>query len=241
MLQELSDGGSPLLIVPEQAGQRREMYFACKRGLDLIVAAIALLILSPVMLAIGFLIRLDSPGSSLFIQERVGARRRSVNGRTAWQVQNFRSYKFRTMMQNADPKIHQAHVQALARAGSQMPAGEDFKLRNDPRVTRVGRFLRKTSLDEVPQLVNVLKGEMSLVGPRPVPPYEVAEYQPWQRERLAALPGITGQWQVHGRGRVTFDDMIRMDIEYVRHPSLWTDLKLLVLTVPAVLSRRGAH
>jgi lipopolysaccharide/colanic/teichoic acid biosynthesis glycosyltransferase len=119
--------------------------------------------------------------------------------------------------------------------------GPKFKLSNDPRVTRVGHILRKTSLDELPQLVNVLKGEMSLVGPRPLPTYEVAEYQAWHRERLAALPGITGLWQVQGRCEVTFEEQVQMDIEYVRNQSLWQDIKILLSTIPAVVSGRGAE
>jgi lipopolysaccharide/colanic/teichoic acid biosynthesis glycosyltransferase len=114
------------------------------------------------------------------------------------------------------------------------------KLTNDPRITRIGHLLRKTSLDEIPQFLNVLRGEMSLVGPRPVPTYEVAEYQAWHYQRLAAAPGLTGLWQVTGRGQVSFDEMIEMDIEYVRNKSLWLDLKILVLTVFVVLSGRGA-
>jgi lipopolysaccharide/colanic/teichoic acid biosynthesis glycosyltransferase len=114
------------------------------------------------------------------------------------------------------------------------------KLTDDPRITRVGRFLRRTSLDELPQLLNVLKGEMSLVGPRPVPPYEAAAYQDWHRERLAGLPGITGLWQVKGRGLVSFTEMVRMDIEYLRSQSTWLDFKIMLATIPAVLFGRGA-
>jgi lipopolysaccharide/colanic/teichoic acid biosynthesis glycosyltransferase len=116
-----------------------------------------------------------------------------------------------------------------------------FKLTNDARVTRIGRLLRKSSLDELPQLFNVLKGDMSLVGPRPVPPYEVACYGNGHHKRLAALPGITGYWQVKGRGQVSFEEMIRMDLEYIQNASMWRDLKILFLTIPAVLSRRGAE
>ena len=116
----------------------------------------------------------------------------------------------------------------------------DSRLIDDPRVTRIGRILRRTSLDELPQLFNVIRGEMSLVGPRPVPLYEVAAYQPWQRERLAALPGITGLWQVRGRCELSFEDMVRLDVEYIRNQSIWLDFKILSLTIPAVLSGRGA-
>ena len=127
------------------------------------------------------------------------------------------------------------------RAQPSAESGGKYKLVNDPRVTRIGRFLRKFSLDELPQLCNVLKGDMSLVGPRPVPTYEVAGYQARHHNRFAALPGITGWWQVKGRCRVSFEEMIRMDLDYIRDASLWLDLKILFLTVPAVLSKRGAE
>jgi lipopolysaccharide/colanic/teichoic acid biosynthesis glycosyltransferase len=159
-----------------------------------------------------------------------------------WEIREFPCYKFRSMVQHADPSAHQQFVKAFAegRVEPSQAGHTRFKLTDDPRVTRVGRVLRKTSLDELPQLVNVLKGDMSLVGPRPVPAYEVAEYRAWHRERLAALPGITGLWQVNGRCQVSFDDMIDMDIEYVRNRSLRLDVKILLLTIPAVLSGRGA-
>ena len=155
-------------------------------------------------------------------------------------------YKFRTMCHSADPEIHRQYVQRFMQ--NQTPDGLSldgpnppiFKLAQDPRVTRVGRLLRRTSLDELPQLINVLKGEMSLIGPRPALPYEVQEYQAWHKARLAALPGITGWWQVKGRSRVPFDEMVRMDIYYVEHRSLRLDLRILLLTPWAVISGEGA-
>ena len=227
------------VVVAEDGGSA--LYYACKRSLDVVVAATLLIVLAPVLVAIVIAIRLDSPGSAIFVQERVGARRRARDGRTTWEIRNFPVYKFRSMVSNADQSMHQAHVKAWI--DGQVEAAEDgakFKLANDPRVTGVGRFLRKTSLDELPQLVNVVKGEMSLVGPRPVPTYEVAEYEDWHHERLAALPGITGLWQVKGRGEVSFEEMVRLDVEYVRTASLRLDLKLLALTIPAVVVGRGA-
>jgi lipopolysaccharide/colanic/teichoic acid biosynthesis glycosyltransferase len=143
------------------------------------------------------------------------------------------------MTQNADQSLHQTHIQAYVE--ERLDTTRIVKLTDDPRVTRVGRILRRTSLDELPQLLNVLKGDMSLVGPRPVPIYEAAAYADWHRERLAALPGITGLWQVDGRGRVSFTEMVRMDIAYVRNQSLLLDIKLLLSTIPAVLSGRGAE
>jgi lipopolysaccharide/colanic/teichoic acid biosynthesis glycosyltransferase len=223
------------------------IYHHSKRLLDLALAVCLLMLLFPVMLVIAILIKLDTRGPALFIQERVGAKRQSQDGRTYWKVENFQIFKFRTMAVNADESVHQAFIKAFVE-GDQQKLSTDFnmdsnrfKLKGDPRVTRVGRVLRKTSLDELPQLFNIIKGEMSLVGPRPVPTYEVAEYQPDHHERLAALPGVTGLWQVKGRSRVSFEEAISMDIEYVRTQSLWLDLKILFLTIPAVLLGRGAE
>lgn len=216
--------------------------FACKRVVDVVAAVLLLLLLSPLLLLIALAIRLDSAGPALYMQERVGARRKTENGRIFWETTTFRLYKFRSMFYNADPTIHQAYVKAFVTGQAKVTAADNpiFKLEGDPRITRVGKLLRRTSLDELPQLVNVLIGEMSLVGPRPVPTYEVAEYEKWHHARLLAQPGITGLWQVKGRGRVTFDEMVRMDIEYVHNQSIWLDLKLLWLTIPSVLSGRGA-
>lgn len=231
------------LVVPHQQEQDRTGYFVAKRGLDLVLATASVALLSPLMALIAILIKLDSAGPALFKQERVGTRRLVKDGVVTWQVREFVIYKFRTMVQNADPSVHEKHIQAFVEGqttGSENSRAK-FKLNNDPRITRVGRFLRKTSLDELPQLFNVIKGQVSLVGPRPVPVYEVAKYQPWHRERLAALPGVTGLWQISGRCALSFDEMIRLDIDYVRNQSLWLDLKIMALTIPAVLSGRGAE
>ncbi len=219
------------------------VYFVCKRGLDMILAGLLLFFLLPLMGLIAILIKLDSPGPILFVQRRVGAKRRLEGGRTAWEVREFPFYKFRSMFHGADPSLHEAYIRDWVEGRVQMgnEPGAKLKLTNDARVTRVGRILRKTSLDELPQLVNVLKGEMSLVGPRPVPTYEVAHYQDAHYKRLAAPPGITGLWQVKGRCQVSFLEMIRMDIEYIRNASFWLDFKILLLTIPAVLSGRGAE
>jgi exopolysaccharide production protein ExoY len=213
--------------------------FYVKRAMDLTLTTVLLLALIPLLCCIAILIKLDSRGPILFVQERVGARRRSYKGQAVWEPMNFRCYKFRSMLHNADQSLHQTYVQAFVE--DRLDPVHTLKLTNDPRVTRAGRILRWTSLDELPQLFNVLKGEMSLVGPRPVPIYEAALYEPWHRERLATLPGITGLWQVEGRARVSFTEMIRMDITYVRKQSPWFDLKLLLSTIPAVLSGRGAE
>ena len=218
------------------------VYTHAKRLLDVSITLIALLFLLPVMVVIGILIKLDSPGSALFIQKRVGCKRKVENGEVKWEIVTFPMFKFRSMKQNADQTLHQAHIKAYAEgrlAGSSSDNAQ-FKLQEDPRITRLGKFLRKTSLDELPQLLNIVRGEMSLVGPRPVPEYEVAYYESHHFERLEALPGMTGLWQVQGRGRVTFEEMMDMDIEYVRTRNLWLDLKLLLATVPAALHGEGA-
>jgi len=232
---------SRIALVSDRA--ENNLYFAAKRGLDVILAGLLLILLSPLILVIAILIRLDSAGPIFFTQERVGARRQSMGRQAIWMIRNFTMYKFRSMVQNADSSVHEAYIKDFVegRAQATPESGGKFKLTNDPRVTPLGRLLRKFSLDELPQLINVLKGDMSLVGPRPVPPYEVACYGNGHHKRLAALPGITGFWQVKGRGRVTFEEMIRMDIQYVDNASLWLDLKVLFLTIPAVLSRRGAE
>lgn len=167
-------------------------------------------------------------------------------GQVAWDVQNFRFYKFRSMVHNADPALHRAYMQAFIQndeagmAALQGGTTEVRKLVRDPRITRLGHFLRRTSLDELPQLWNVLKGDMSLVGPRPAVPYEVDMYEAWHRRRLEALPGITGLWQVEGRSAVNFDEMIQLDIWYVEHQSPWLDARILLKTPQAVVSSKGA-
>ena len=232
----------PQQIVALTEERNRPLYFTCKRCLDVVLTLLLLIVLAPLLLLIAVLIKLDTSGPVLFVQERVGARRRVKDGRTGWEIVLFPCYKFRSMIHGADQSIHQAHIEAFVEGRVEMSdtAHASFKLMNDPRVTRVGRLLRKTSLDELPQLLNVLRGEMSLVGPRPVPTYEVGKYGAHHWERLAVLPGITGLWQVKGRCQVPFEDMVRLDIEYIRAQSLWLDLKIIVLTIPAVLSGRGA-
>jgi lipopolysaccharide/colanic/teichoic acid biosynthesis glycosyltransferase len=212
--------------------------------LDLIVTGFALLPLVPLFLLIALAIKLDSPGPIFFRQERIGAKRKVVNGQTIWEVQKFRVLKFRSMVRDADESLHRAHIKMFVHGTlpDQNAPNATVKLSDDPRITRVGRILRKTSLDELPQLINVLRGEMSLVGPRPVPEYEVHEYwEAWHHERLATLPGLTGLWQVKGRGLISFEEMVRLDLEYISNQSLWLDLKMLLLTVPAVISGKGAE
>ncbi len=225
-------------------GRDDALYYHCKRLIDLIAAAGLILVFLPVMAIIAFLIKLTSPGPVFFVQDRVGARRRlDKDGRMIWEIRNFRVFKFRSMLHNADESLHQEHIRAFVNGTLDSSDADEanFKLQDDPRITWIGGIIRKTSTDELPQLINVLKGEMSLVGPRPVPAYEVNEYQDQHYERLAALPGITGLWQVMGRSAVSFEEMVRMDIDYVRSRSLFLDLKILFMTIPAVLSGRGAE
>lgn len=218
-------------------------YGVLKRCMDICLSTTLIILLFPLLLLIALLIKLDSPGPVIFTQERVGARRQRFGRQRVWIVHNFPFYKFRSMVRDADQSLHEAYIKDFVegRAQPSPESGAKFKLTNDPRVTRVGGILRKFSLDELPQLFNVLRGDMSLVGPRPVPTYEVAGYRPRHHNRFAALPGITGWWQVKGRCQVSFEEMIRMDLDYIRNASFWLDLKILFLTLPAVLSRRGAE
>jgi len=212
-------------------------YPILKRGLDVVVAAAALIVLMPLFLVIAVAIYLDSPGPVLFRQQRVRGNWRPEMGPPEQRLFTF--FKFRSMMPNADPRVHQEHVAEYIN-GNGKKQGATYKMRNDRRVTRVGRLLRRTSLDELPQLINVLRGDMSLVGPRPSMPYEVAQYKDGHYDRLTVTPGLTGLWQVSGRSQLTFEEMIRLDREYVRRRSLWLDLWILLKTVPAVVEGGGA-
>jgi len=194
-----------------------------KRPTDIAASLIGLLLLSPVFLALSILVKLDSRGPVFFKQMRVGK-----DGR------EFEFYKFRSMVQDAEQLKNQLmHLNELE--------GPVFKISDDPRITPIGRFLRRTSLDELPQLYNVLRGDMSLVGPRPPLPAEVANYESWQRQKLSVLPGITCLWQISGRNHIGFTEWMRLDIEYIRRQSFGVDLKILLRTLPAVLLRKGAY
>ena len=216
---------------PGREGQTH--YDAVKRAFDVAVSLTLLAILSPLFLVIAALVKLTSPGPVFFRQERVGQ-----------MMKPFMMLKFRTMRVNADHAIHHQFVSSFIKSGGQaVDSGKTglFKIANDPRVTAIGRFLRRTSLDELPQLWNVLRGDMSLVGPRPPLQYEVEQYQSWHRRRvLEAKPGLTGLWQVSGRSRTTFDEMVRLDLRYARSYSVWTDIKILLATPRAVISGKGA-
>ena len=210
----------------------------CKRLLDIAVCLLALPFALPLGLLIAALIKLDSSGPALFIQQRVGTM--CVNKR--WWLRTFPIYKFRTMTHKADEGEHKKYIEAYV--NGTLEASEDenakFKMSGDSRVTRFGRILRATSLDELPQLINILKGDMSIVGPRPLPIYEVDQYDDWHYARFGCPAGLTGYWQVYGRGQATFDEQIQMDIDYVQNRSVMHDVKLMFLTVPAVISGKGA-
>ncbi|MBS0150552.1 MAG: sugar transferase [Nitrospira sp.] len=223
------------LLYPELLINRRSIqnYQTLKRGIDIMLSAILLFLLLPVFALIAVLVRMSSPGPVFFKQTRVGH-----------LMKPFTMYKFRTMHTAADHQVHHDYVSWFITASDQALSQQKpavFKLTHDSRVTSIGRFLRRTSLDELPQLWNVLIGNMSLVGPRPPLPYEVQQYKPWHRRRvLEARPGITGIWQVVGRSRTTFDEMVRLDLQYTRTMSLWLDIKILLATPTAVITGKGA-
>ncbi|MFH1928122.1 MAG: sugar transferase, partial [Chloroflexota bacterium] len=214
-----------------------------KRGLDIVLSLLALVLLSPVFLIVAIAIKLDSPGPVIFRQQRVRGDQSSQDPHP--EKSTFTFYKFRSMCKDADQNIHRKYFteymngnhKAVNNGNKKAPI---YKMTRDKRVTRVGRILRRTSLDELPQLLNVLKGNMSLVGPRPALPYEVTQYEEWHRERLSITPGITGLWQISGRSRLTFKEMAALDIEYTQRCSLGLDLIILAKTIPAVLSSKGA-
>jgi lipopolysaccharide/colanic/teichoic acid biosynthesis glycosyltransferase len=231
------DAGSPVaepLRLEGGSGRPMSMYAAIKRALDVVSSATLLAVCAPLLLVIAAAVKLSSPGPVLFRQVRVGQ-----------HMKRFTILKFRTMRAAADHAIHHEFVSRFIQGDRQIAQASErggvFKIVDDPRVTAVGRVLRKTSLDELPQLWNVLRGDMSLVGPRPAIPYEVEQYKSWHRRRiLEAKPGITGLWQVTGRSRTTFDEMVRLDIRYARTCSLSTDLKILLSTPRAVFDGKGA-
>jgi exopolysaccharide biosynthesis polyprenyl glycosylphosphotransferase len=194
-----------------------------KRALDILGSSVALLLLAPIIAVLAVIVRLTSRGPVFYRSTRVG-----LGGRT------FTFYKLRSMVKDADLK--RQHLQHLNEAD-----GPVFKIARDPRITPIGRFMRSTSLDEVPQFWNVLKGDMSLVGPRPPIAEEVAQYEPWQLRRLDVRPGLTCLWQISGRSRIGFQEWMRLDLEYIRHQSFAMDLRILLRTIPAVLSREGAY
>jgi lipopolysaccharide/colanic/teichoic acid biosynthesis glycosyltransferase len=219
-----------------------QLYLLVKRALDVILALVLLVLLAPLMAVIALAIALDSPGPVIFRQQRVLGDQSLNDGRP--EEHTFTFFKFRTMYHNADQDCHRRYVESLINGQAEKMEDDGkklYKLGNDRRVTRVGRFLRKTSLDELPQLINILRGEMSFVGPRPAIPYEVRQYKPWHLQRLTVTQGLTGLWQVMGRNELSFDEMVSLDIAYARQRSLRLDGKILLATIPAVLKGRGVR
>ena len=222
-------------------------YYLEKRSLDILLSSVLLILLSPAMLLIGILIRLDSSGPAIYSQKRVGCKYHWWKRGCRKEARLFTFYKFRTMFQGADQQVHRDFIHAYIHNDLEemknlqhgtCTVENQYKLSGDSRITRIGGFLRKTSLDELPQLWNILKGDMSLVGPRPAIPYEVEMYEPWHLQRLCALPGLTGLWQVTARNSATFDEMVQMDLGYIERQSFLLDLVILIKTPLAVLDRR---
>jgi lipopolysaccharide/colanic/teichoic acid biosynthesis glycosyltransferase len=221
-------GRASSLIVP--VAPTPSGYRIAKRSLDLVASLLGLLLSSPVMALVAIAVKLESRGPILFRQERLG-----LGGR------RFVVFKFRTMFSSAEEERHRDHVRDLIRhdASPQNAGGEAWlPIRSDPRVTRIGSFLRRSHLDEFPQLINIVRGEMSLVGPRPPIPYEVEVYQPWHLRRLAVIPGLTGLWQATGWGRLTFDEGVALDVEYIERRSFWLDVRLILRTLWQIVTGR---
>jgi len=232
---EIEGGFTRIHYGESNSARSKELQLRIKRAVDVIGSVTLLILLFPFMVAIAIAVKCSSPGPILFRQTRVGQRGKP-----------FTFLKFRTMMMENDSGLHENYVEAFIRGTAVRNTDEKgervFKLTRDPRVTLVGKFLRRASLDELPQFWNVLRGEMSLVGPRPPIPYEVKHYDLWHQRRVLELkPGITGLWQVRGRSRTCFDDMVRLDLQYARTWSPWLDVKILLRTPMAVLGAGGAH
>ena len=209
---------SELLAKKKELVNDHIVYLFLKRLIDIIGASLGLILASPIMLIVAILIKLEDPkGPIFFSQVRNGA-----------YPKTFKMYKFRSMYIDAEERLEE-----LMHLNEQ--SGPAFKIKDDPRITKIGKFIRKTSLDELPQLFNVLKGEMSLVGPRPAIPREVEQYTPYQKQRLLVKPGLTCIWQVSGRNNIGFDEWVELDIEYIKTRKLWLDIKLILLTIPAML------
>jgi exopolysaccharide biosynthesis polyprenyl glycosylphosphotransferase len=192
-------------------------YELAKRAFDLGATLIGVLLLSPVFIIVAGLIKLTSPGPVFFVQERNGCR-----------GQIFKMYKFRSMVTNAEQLLKELESKNEV-------SGHMFKIKDDPRITWIGKLIRKTSIDELPQLFNVLKGDMSLVGPRPPIPREVVKYDAWHKLRLSVKPGLTGLWQISGRNGIGFEDMVRLDLKYIRERGFWYDLKIIFRTIPVLI------
>ena len=198
-------------------------YLFVKRVMDIVCSALALIVLSPILLITALAIKLESPGPAVFVQKRVG-----VNGK------EFNMYKFRSMCMDAEEKLKKIQHKNETE-------GPTFKMQEDPRITKVGHFIRKYSIDELLQLVNILKGDMSIIGPRPALPREVAQYGEFDKLRLLVKPGLSCYWQISGRSDIPFDEWMKLDVKYIREMNLLTDIKIILLTFPAVIKGDGAY
>ena len=203
--------------------QKSHIYKLLKRFFDIVLSGAALICLSPVFLITAIAIKLEDGGPAFFTQPRAGK-----------DMKPFKMYKFRSMYVNADEKLKE-----LLKDNEQ--TGHAFKIKNDPRITKVGKFIRKTSIDELPQLINIIKGDMSIVGPRPILPFQMEECNDYERQRLIVQPGLTCYWQIGGRANIKWDEWVELDLNYIEDMSLWTDLKMIVKTVPAVFDSEGAY
>ncbi len=214
---------SELLAKKKELVNDHIVYLVLKRLMDIVGASLGLLLASPIMLIVAILIKFEDPkGPIFFSQVRNGA-----------YPKTFKMYKFRSMYIDAEERLEE-----LMHLNEQ--SGPAFKIKDDPRITKIGKFIRKTSLDELPQLFNILKGEMSLVGPRPAIPREIEQYTPYQMQRLLVKPGLTCIWQVSGRNNIGFDEWVELDIEYIKTRNLWLDIKLILMTIPAMLGDENA-
>jgi lipopolysaccharide/colanic/teichoic acid biosynthesis glycosyltransferase len=228
LTREAQPGAAAVAVAAEPRWQA-----AARRAIDLVFSTLLIALFSPLLLAVTIAVRLDSRGPAFFRQRRVGL-----------EQSEFTLYKFRSMRLDADPRGHRDYVTALikgqAEAAPESDRKELYKLAVDDRITPVGRWIRRWSIDELPQLFNVVLGNMSLVGPRPAISYEVDEYPSWYLQRFSVKPGLTGLWQVSGRNERTYEEMVRLDVEYVERRTLWLDISILFKTPWTVLSRKGA-
>lgn len=230
--------------LPSLLFQSKRLYFLAKRFLDIVASLLFITIFAPIYLVIVVAIKFDSKGNVIYRQPRIGTKVHFKQGKMVVERFYFDCLKFRTMYKDVNSKLHEEYIRAFIlnnqEAMSKINQGNPKrKIVNDPRITRVGKILRKYSLDEFPQFINVLKGEMTLVGPRPPLPYEVELYQPWHYKRLEVPQGLTGLWQVTARSSVDFDEMVRLDLEYIQKQTLWLDLKILLKTPAVVIMGKG--
>lgn len=211
-------------VVEERVEQKRDyrLYEIIKRSIDVVGASMGLIILSPILIIVAIIIKIESRGPIIFSQIRVG-----LNGK------EFKMYKFRSMVENAE------ELKRGLESKNEM-SGPMFKIKDDPRITRIGKFIRKTSIDELPQLINVIKGEMSLVGPRPSLPNEVEKFESWMHERLTVKPGLTCYWQVSGRNNIDFENWMKLDVKYVKERNIFIDIKLIFRTAIMLLGDKNA-